>query len=82
MALDEASTALLTQLGESGLPPISDMTPEQARSLGPALAEMYGPGPDVEHVVEPAEAPVPVRVIVPRRAPRAASSSTTTAAAG
>ena len=70
MALDEASTALLTQLGESGLPPISDMTPEQARSLGPALAEMYGPGPDVEHVVEPAEAPVPVRVIVPGGTPR------------
>ncbi|MFC5138055.1 alpha/beta hydrolase [Actinomycetospora rhizophila] len=70
MALDEASTALLTQLGESGLPPISDMTPEQARGLGPALAEMYGPGPDVELVVEPADAPVPVRVIVPEGTPR------------
>jgi acetyl esterase len=70
MALDEASTDLLTQLGESGLPPISDMTPEQARNLGPALAEMYGPGPDVELVVEPADAPVPVRVIVPEGTPR------------
>ncbi|GAA4906121.1 acetyl esterase [Actinomycetospora succinea] len=65
MALDDASTALLTQLGESGLPPISDMTPDEARKLGPALAEMYGPGPDVELVVEPADAPVPMRVIVP-----------------
>ncbi|GLZ45380.1 putative lipase/esterase [Actinomycetospora sp. NBRC 106375] len=70
MALDEASTALLTQLGESGLPPISDMTPEQARGLGPALAEMYGPGPDVELVAEPPDAPVPVRVIVPAGTPR------------
>ena len=67
MALDDASTALLTELGESGLPPISDMTPEQARGLGPALAEMYGPGPDVELVAEPDDAPVPVRVIVPAR---------------
>ena len=70
MALDEASTALLVQLGESGLPPISDMTPDQARNLGPALAEMYGPGPDVAHVVEPRDAPVPVRVIVPEGPPR------------
>ena len=70
MALDDASTALLTELGESGLPPISDMTPEQARGLGPALAEMYGPGPDVELVAEPEDAPVPVRVIVPAGTPR------------
>ena len=65
MALDDATSDLMRQLAETGMPPIQDMTPEQARGLGPALAEMYGPGPAVAQVDEPADAPVPVRVFTP-----------------
>lgn len=50
MALDEATTALLTQMGQSGAPPIHEMTPQEARALGGALAELYGEGPEMHHV--------------------------------
>ncbi|MDL5157394.1 alpha/beta hydrolase [Actinomycetospora termitidis] len=70
MALDDATSDLVAQLAASGMPPIQEMTPEQARGLGPALAEMYGPGPAVARVEEPADAPVPVRVITPEGAAR------------
>jgi acetyl esterase len=69
MALDEPTVALLAQLGESGAQPLHEMTPEQARGLGPALAEMYGAGPGMARVedvlVSTPDGPVPVRVLVP-----------------
>lgn len=65
MALDDATTEFVRQLGESGMPPIQEMSPEQARGLGPTLAEMYGPGPEVARVDEPADAPCPLRVLTP-----------------
>ena len=74
MALDEATTAFLTQMAESGMPPIHEMTPEQARGLGGMLREMYGPGPDMARVDEErvpvAGGSVPVRVLVPSASPR------------
>ena len=75
MALDEATTALLTQLAESGTKPLHEMTPQEARGLTAMLGGMYGPGPEV-HRAEDATAPrpdgtsVPLRVLVPTERPR------------
>src|SRR3954452_7597468 len=75
MALDDATTALLTQLAESGTKPLHEMTPQEARGLTAALGEMYGPGPDM-HRAEDATAPapdghpIPLRVLVPTPSPR------------
>src|SRR5919202_1281137 len=75
MALDDATTALLTQLAESGTKPLHEMTPQEARGLTAALGEMYGPGPEM-HRAEDATAPapdgyaIPLRVLVPTPSPR------------
>ncbi len=75
MALDEATTALLTQLAESGTKPLHEMTPEEARGLTAALGEMYGPGPEM-HRAEMTTAPaddgyaIPLHVLVPTGSPR------------
>ncbi|SEO54386.1 alpha/beta hydrolase [Trujillonella endophytica] len=71
MALDDATTALLTQLAESGTKPLHEMTPQEARGLTAALGELYGPGPEmarVEDVAAPSpDGPdVPLRLLVPR----------------
>ena len=50
MALDDATTALLGQMAESGIKPLHEMTPEEARGLGGMLREMYGPGPEMARV--------------------------------
>ena len=52
MAVDEATSALLAQMAESGIRPLHEMTPEEARGLGAVLREMYGPGPEVGAVTE------------------------------
>ncbi|MCW2677501.1 MAG: esterase [Modestobacter sp.] len=75
MALDDATTALLTQLAESGAKPLHEMTPAEARGLTAALGEMYGPGPDMERAEDrtaPATDghPIPLRVLVPSASPR------------
>jgi acetyl esterase len=75
MALDDATTALLTQLAESGAKPLHEMTPAEARGLTAALGEMYGPGPEMERAEDrtaPAADghPIPLRVLVPSAAPR------------
>jgi acetyl esterase len=75
MALDEATTALLTQLAESGTKPLHEMTPAEARALTAALGDMYGPGPQVHRATDTsAPAPdgyaIPLRVLVPDEHPR------------
>lgn len=74
MALDEATAGFLAQMAESGMKPLHEMTPEEARGLGGALRDMYGPGPEVAHVVdESVPVPggsVPVRILAPEN-PRA-----------
>ena len=50
MAVDEATIALLALMADSGIKPLHEMTPEEARGLGGALREMYGPGPEVGSV--------------------------------
>jgi acetyl esterase len=69
MALDDATTAFLSQLVESGMPPLHEMTPIEARGVVVELREMYGPGPEVASVVEHAVAveggQIPVRILAP-----------------
>ncbi|MGY1712435.1 alpha/beta hydrolase [Geodermatophilus sp. SYSU D00758] len=75
MALDDATTAFLTQMADSGAKPLHEMTPEEARGLTAALGEMYGPGPDM-HRAEMTSAraadgyDVPLHVLVPTGSPR------------
>src|SRR5919206_5160841 len=70
MALDEATTAFLSQMAQSGMKPLHQMTPMEARGLGVALREMYGPGPEVARVVDdtvPVEGgEIAVRVFAPQ----------------
>ena len=70
MALDEATTAFLSQMAQSGMKPLHQMTPMEARGLGVALREMYGPGPEVAQVVDdtvPVEGgEIAVRVFAPQ----------------
>ena len=75
MALDEATTALLTQLAESGTKPLHEMTPEEARGLTAMLGGMYGPGPEMHRAEDaaaerPDGSPIPLRVLVPTERPR------------
>jgi acetyl esterase len=69
MALDEATAAFLSQMAESGMKPLHEMTPMEARGLGAALLEMYGPGPEVARVVDhtvPVEGgQIGVRILAP-----------------
>ena len=75
MAVDEATSAFIAQMAESGLKPLHEMTPEEARGLGGAWLELYGSGPEVGSVnddavpVEGGE--VPVRIYQPAGAARA-----------
>jgi acetyl esterase len=70
MAIDEATAGFLTQLAESGAPPLHEMTPEEARGFTAALRDLVGPGPDVQKSYD-VQVPTPdgdhitVRVLVP-----------------
>jgi acetyl esterase len=50
MAVDAQAQKLLDLMAESGGPPLSQMTPEEARALPAILAELTGRGPDVASV--------------------------------
>lgn len=76
MALDEATTAFLNEMAQSGMKPLHEMTPAEARGLGGMLCEMYGPGPDLPRVSDETVATSDgssfgVRVLVPDDQPRA-----------
>src|SRR3954449_11593817 len=76
MALDEATAKLLAEMAASGMKPLHEMTPEEARGLGGMLCEMYGPGPEVARVTEESiptrdGATIGARVFVPNDAPTA-----------
>ena len=72
MALDEATTAFLTESAKAGGPALHEMTPQQAREMSAGLSALYGPGPelrsveDVEIAVE--DGSVPARVFRPEAA--------------
>jgi acetyl esterase len=76
MALDEATSKLLAEMAASGMKPLHEMTPEEARGLGGMLCEMYGPGPEVARVSAvsiptPDGATIGARVFVPNESPTA-----------
>lgn len=75
MALDEATSAFLAELAESGAKPLHVMTPEEARQLTAALGELFGPGPEMrrieDHTVASGDESFPIRVLVPNDSPRA-----------
>jgi acetyl esterase/lipase len=74
MALDQATTALLEQLAASGLQPLQELTPEEARGRMAALRGEAPPGPDMAGVrstrVIASGGFVPVRVLTPVGEPR------------
>lgn len=73
--LDQASTNLLAELAASGLPPMHELTPREARQAGERMVALYGEGPAMERVQESA-IPVAdgdrikVRVLVPGQTAR------------
>jgi cation diffusion facilitator CzcD-associated flavoprotein CzcO/acetyl esterase/lipase len=51
--LDDATAAFLAALAESGLPPLHELSPQEARAAGARMTELYGSGPEMlrtEHV--------------------------------
>ncbi len=52
MGLHPQASALLVQVEESGLPPLNELSPADARVQAAALIELVGPGPEVAHVEE------------------------------
>jgi acetyl esterase/lipase len=48
MALDEATASFLAQLADSGVKPLQELSPVEARAFAAMLRELYGPGPEVE----------------------------------
>jgi len=69
MALDPAAAGLLEQMEAAGMPPLNELSPDDARTAAGAFAELGGPGEEVASVEDrtvPGPAgPVPVRVYTP-----------------
>ena len=74
MALDQATTALLEEMKASGLKPLQELTPAEARGRMAALRGDAPPGPDmltVRHTrVRASGGFVPVRILIPVDQPR------------
>ena len=75
MTLDFATSALLEQLAASGAKPLGESTPEEARALSAAFAEMAGPGPRMARADDLTVAAadgfaIPIRVLVPEQGAR------------
>jgi len=74
MALDQATTALLEELAASGLAPLHELTPTEARGRMAMLRGDAPSGPDMAAVrdtrVRASGGFVPVRVLVPTGQPR------------
>jgi acetyl esterase/lipase len=71
MGLDDASKALLEELSAGDPAPLHELTLEQAREFGPAMARRLGAGPEMQwverHTVAAADGtPLEMRVLVPR----------------
>jgi acetyl esterase len=70
MGLDNASKALLEELAAGDPPPLHELTLEQARAFGIAMARRFGDGPEMarveRHVVAAVDGtPLEMRVLVP-----------------
>jgi acetyl esterase len=71
MVLDAATAGLLAQLATGDAKPLHESTPEEARALMAAMAELAGPGPfsvrAEEHSVPVDGGDIPVRVLLPEQ---------------
>lgn len=69
MAVDQWTAKLLAQMAEAGRPPLHEMSVEDARAGGPAMAALIGPGPEMhrvdEHSIPVEGGEIPLRVLVP-----------------
>ena len=68
--LDESTTRFLDELAAAGLPPVHELSPEQARAAGEGMAALYGPGPEMASTQEVElrtadDGLITVRVLVP-----------------
>jgi acetyl esterase len=74
MALDQATAALLEEMAASGLKPLHELTPAEARDRMAALRGEEAPGPEMTSVrdtrVRASGGFVPVRVLTPGARPR------------
>lgn len=74
MALDQATTALLEQMAASGLKPLHEQTPAEARDQMAVMRGEQAPGPDMASVrdtrVRSSGGFVPVRILTPVPQPR------------
>lgn len=50
MALDEATTAFLTEAAKAGGPPLHEMSVAEAREMNEGLNDLFGEGPAIAHV--------------------------------
>ena len=74
MALDLATARFLDQMAEREKKPLHESTPDEARALGPAIAGLAGPAPEMERVEERTiagpDGQATLRVLVPIENPR------------
>ena len=75
--LDQASTNFIAELAATGLPPMHELTPRDARQAGDRMVELYGEGPAMARVQE-LEIPtadgeqIKLRILVPHERVRGA----------
>ena len=76
MALDPQTTMFIQMMAEGADPdakPLHEMSPEEARGFGGAIAEMAGPAPPMarveEHTIETGDGAFSLRVLVPKEDP-------------
>src|SRR4051794_41638241 len=70
--LDEASARLIAALAASGLPPLHELTPEEARAAGAELAARPVERPEMARVQDVELDGPRVRLLVPREPARGA----------
>jgi acetyl esterase len=74
LALDFATKAMLEQMAGAGGKPLHESSPEEARELGKAIADLAGPAPAMarasDHQVPVEGGTIGVRVLVPRQGAR------------
>ena len=74
MALDTATLRLLEQMAESEEKPLHECTPEEVRAADARVAELAGPGPEMERVeerkIQGPDGEATLRILVPIEPPR------------
>jgi cation diffusion facilitator CzcD-associated flavoprotein CzcO/acetyl esterase/lipase len=63
--LDEASAGFIATLAASGLKPVHELSPEEARAAGAGLVELYGRGPRMARVEDVELGSIRLRLLVP-----------------